>query len=307
LKEILLIEELRRKYKRINPDLILHYTHKPNIFGTIAAQICGYKSISVITGLGYSFINKGLIHKITKLLYKLTSHHNSAVIFENEDDKNLFIKEGMTLPEKAISVKGCGVDLSFYHKFPNGEVHKEIVFTFIGRLLKDKGVREFVKAAHKVKQQFYNTKFIILGDFDQENPSTIDREELLTWINTETIDYKGFVDDVRPYIAQSDCIVLPSYREGLPRILLEGMAMSKPIITTDTAGCRETVEDGKNGFLVKVKDHESLIMGMQKFLALSDEQQKEMGAYGNRKVATEFEASIIAKQLYDIIINKINR
>lgn len=301
LKDILLIIELRRKYRRIKPDIILHYTHKPNIFGTMAAKLCNIKSISVITGLGYSFINKGIINWVTKQLYKFTSAFNCIVIFENEDDKQLFIEEGMVDASKAIAVKGCGVDLSYYTSMPNGLEHNEIIFTFIGRLLQDKGVREFAEAAKVLQTEEQKLKFVMLGDFDEENPSTIDREDLLSWINSDIIDYKGFVTDVRPYIATSDCIVLPSYREGMPRIVLEGMAMSKPIITTNTAGCRETVEEGKNGFLVEVKDSSSLVEGIKKFLQLSKLQRQEMGLFGRQKVMVEFESKIIAQKLFDII------
>ncbi|MFM2393323.1 MAG: hypothetical protein RLZZ546_1305, partial [Bacteroidota bacterium] len=181
-KDIILIEELRRKYKIIKPDLIIHYTHKPNIFGSIAAKINGIKSVAVITGLGYSFINKGFINSITEFLYKYTSKYHELFIFENTDDKRLFIEKGLIDSKKAFSVKGCGVDINHYKSQIDPQHHQkdQIVFTFIGRLLKDKGIEEFASAASKIKSKYDNVKFVVLGDFDGENPSTIDRDELLT-------------------------------------------------------------------------------------------------------------------------------
>lgn len=305
IKDMLLIEELRRKYKVIKPDLIIHYTHKPNIYGSIAAKLNGIKSVAVVTGLGYSFINKGFINSITEFLYKYTSKYHDIFIFENTDDKRLFIDKGLLEAKKAYSIKGCGVDINHYRS--NGHVHtsnEPIVFTFIGRLLKDKGIEEFASAAAKIKSKYPSVKFVVLGDFDGENPSTIDRDELLTWINNETIDYKGFVNDVRPVIDASSCIVLPSYREGMPRIILEAMSMSKPIITTDTAGCRETVLEGKNGYLAKIKDEASLIHAMEKFINLAENERINMGKEGRILAETVFSDVTIANHIYDILFKE---
>lgn len=302
IKDLLLIIELRRKYKKIKPDLVIHYTHKPNIFGTIAAKLAGCKSVSVITGLGYSFINKGLINIITEKLYKLTSRFNELFVFENKDDRQLFIDKGLVVADKAVAVKGCGVNLDYYKsKEVTNEKQGITTFTFIGRLLKDKGIEEFAACAKYFKQINAKTKFVVLGDFDQENPSTIDRDELLTWISDEIIDYKGFVDDVRPYIEESSCIVLPSYREGMPRIILEAMSMGKPVITTDTAGCRETVVHGINGYLVKIKNKEALTEALQNFVGLNAQERLKMGDEGRKLVDTEFSDVIIAERLYQIV------
>ncbi len=302
IKDLLLIIELRRKYLKIKPDLIIHYTHKPNIFGAIASKLAGCKSVSVITGLGYSFINKGFINVITEKLYKLTSRFNELFIFENRDDRKLFVDKGLVKESKSIAVKGCGVNLNYYKsKIEYNDKTSTTTFTFIGRLLKDKGIEEFAACAKYFKSINAPTKFVVLGDFDQENPSTIDRDELLTWISDEIIDYKGFVDDVRPYIEESSCIVLPSYREGMPRIILEAMAMGKPVITTDTAGCRETVVDGVNGYLVKIKNSESLSNALQQFVSLDHEARKQMGIEGKKLVDTEFSDVIIADRIYQIV------
>jgi glycosyltransferase involved in cell wall biosynthesis len=256
----------------------------------------------VITGLGYSFINKGLINIITEKLYKLTSRFNELFVFENKDDRQLFIDKGLVVADKAVAVKGCGVNLDYYKsKEVTNEKQGITTFTFIGRLLKDKGIEEFAACAKYFKQINAKTKFVVLGDFDQENPSTIDRDELLTWISDEIIDYKGFVDDVRPYIEESSCIVLPSYREGMPRIILEAMSMGKPVITTDTAGCRETVVHGINGYLVKIKNKEALTEALQNFVGLNAQERLKMGNEGRKLVDTEFSDVIIAERLYQIV------
>ena len=301
LKDLLLVGELYRKYKKIKPSLIIHYTHKPNIFGSIAAMFAKIKSINVITGLGYSFIHKGWINTAMKALYRMVSSKAVLTVFENQDDLKLFIEEGLVDEDRAVSIKGCGVDSSYYLPQPNGILHEATTFTFIGRLLKDKGVREFAEAAKVIKARYPKTHFVMLGDFDQENPSTIERDQLLDWLNNDVVEYRGFVRDVRPYVSKSDCIILPSYREGLPRIILEGMAMAKPIITCDTAGCRETVDSGINGFLVQPRNVAALVSGIEQFMDLSAEEQKEMGRKGRAMVEELFDSKIIAAELYEHI------
>ncbi len=305
LRDLLLAFELKKKYAKLKPNIIIHYTHKPNIFGAIAAKINGIDSVAIITGLGYAFIRKGLINKITKQLYRLTSKYNKCIIFENQDDKQLFVDEKLVKPQKAFAIKGCGVDLEKYTPSINGIDHNNIVFTFIGRLLSDKGIREFAMAARTLKEQHKNLKFVVIGDFDEKNPSTIDRDELLFWINNKVIDYKGFVRNVRPFIAASDCIILPSYREGLPRIVIEAMAMAKPIITTDVPGCRETIDDNISGFLVKPSSIESLVRGVEKFLALNDKEKMRMGQAALKKAIDEFDDKKIADELYEIILRNV--
>jgi len=300
-RDFILIEELRRKYKNINPDLVLHYTHKPNIYGAIAAHLNGITSIAAITGLGYAFIHSGWVNKITKALYKLTSKYHRKFIFENTDDLQLFIDDGVITADKGISVKGCGVDTEHFQPSANGVFTDKLVFTFIGRLLYDKGIIEFIEAAKAILSRFISVEFWVIGEFDEGNPSTINKDRFVEWVNEGIIVYHGFVRDVRPFIKKSNCIVLPSVREGMPRIVLEGMAMGKPIITTRTAGCRETVEEGVNGFLVDVKNAKQLEESIEKFIALSEEEKIAMGVSGRKKAETIFNDNIIANQLCDII------
>ncbi len=301
LKDINLTRELYQIYQKENPDLVIHYTVKPNVYGGFAARRCGIKYLSTITGLGYTFLHDNFIRKVTQWLYRMAFRHSEKVIFENQDDRTLFIKEGIIRPEAGISLKGCGVDIQ--HFSPNGYVKPEntLIFTFIGRLLYDKGIDEFVRAAEIVKKDFPNAEFWVVGDIDEENPAAISHDQLLEWMQRRIIRYFGPTDDVRYYIKQSDCIVLPSYREAIPRVVQEGMAMRKPIITTDTPGCREAVEEGKNGFLVPIKDAASLAQAMLRFRELSPEQKREMGEYGRQKAEREFDDRLISRQIFDII------
>jgi glycosyltransferase involved in cell wall biosynthesis len=181
----------------------------------------------------------------------------------------------------------------------NGK-HKK-VFTFVGRLLYDKGIREFVEAAKIVGENRNDVEFIIVGEIDENNPATIDKEELIQWIEDESIKYLGFVIDIRKVIASADCIVLPSYREAIARTITEGMAMGKPIITSQTAGCREAVADGENGYLVEIKNSKALADTFLKFMSLLPEKKKLMGEIGRMKARNEFDDALIANQINDIV------
>lgn len=301
-QDLRLCLELLRLYRRHKPDLILHYTVKPNIYGGLAAKVLGIPSVAVVTGLGYSLIHEGWINVITRMLYKLSLPLHRKVIFENTDDKALFEKAGLVTEGKSISIKGCGVDTQWFSPNGDGRTAGSMTFTFIGRLLYDKGVREFIEAAHIVRKQNANVQFWLVGGIDKENPSSVRNEDLVKWIRDPGIHYLGATDNIRKYIEKSDCIVLPSYREGMPRVIMEAMAMERPVITTDTAGCRETVDENINGYLVPVNDATALANAMDRFVHLDDNTRKEMGKAGRVKVLREFDDRIIADQLYKVIM-----
>lgn len=300
-KDLKLLFELRRIYKELKPDTVLHYTHKPNIYGAVAARLNNIKSIAVITGLGYAFIHKGFLNRFTKMLYSYVGKWHSKMIFENSDDMEFFVEQKIIQREKAYSVKGCGVDTAIYLPYPNGQQKSKFVFSFIGRLLYDKGIREFVELAERIHAIKDNVEFWVIGELDKENPSMIKEDQLVEWIHKGTIIYHGFLNDVRPMIAKSDCIVLPSYREGMPRTILEAMSMAKPVITSKTAGCRETVEEGRNGFLVDVGDVDQLYQAAMSTMELNYQQRKEMGELGRLKAIKTFNSEKIAQALFDII------
>jgi len=301
IKDMLLVIELLRRYRQIKPDLIIHFTNKPNIYGAVAAKLVGIPSIGVVTGLGYAFINNGIIKSIISVLYRLTGKYHQKIIFENKDDRALFNELNIISKEKSIAIKGCGVDTNYYQPTTDYLPSEKVIFTFIGRLLYDKGIKEYVEAAKILKARNKNLQFWIVGELDAENPATIEKEDLVEWVEENIIYYHGFIKDVRGVIGQSDCIVLPSYREGLPRIILEGLSMAKPVITTRTAGCQETVQEGINGYLVDVKSVSQLVSAMEKFIALSTSQKLAMGAAGRQMAIHEFDDKLIANEIYQIV------
>lgn len=299
-KDILLTLELFRRYRKLKPDLLIHYTNKINIYGAIAARMNGVKSIAIVTGLGYPFIRKGWLRSLTTFLYKSTAKFHQKFIFENIEDRELFEKLNVIPEGKGISIKGCGVDLDYFKPMPKKRKSDAIVFTFVGRLLYDKGIKEFVKAAQVIKDKYQNVEFWVVGDLDPDNPATVNKIELGNWVNQKLINYFGFQRDVRPFLSDSNCIVLPSYREAIPRTITEGMAMAKPVITTNVAGCREAVDEGANGFLVEVRSVHSLVDAMERFIALSPGEKESFGRNGLIKAQNEFDDKNIALQIYQI-------
>lgn len=255
--------------KFINPDVVLPYTIKPVIYGLLAASLVKVpKRFALITGLGYAFTGddgglRSLIRSVVRRLYRRALLSADAVFFQNPDDEALFLELGITQASaRTLVVNGSGVNTTQYNV---ASLPDKPVFLLIARLLGDKGVREYAEAACRVKQQYPEAKFELVGWID-ENPDSINQAELDTWINGGVIDFKGKLSDIRPAIAGCSVYVLPSYREGTPRTVLEAMAMGRAVITTDAPGCRETVELGKNGLLVAVKSVDELAAGMIKMI-----------------------------------------
>ncbi|MEM9920272.1 MAG: glycosyltransferase family 4 protein [Bacteroidota bacterium] len=300
-RDLILFTELRRIYRQQSPDLIVHYTVKPNIFGNLAARSCGIPSVCVVTGLGYTFLRQGIVKHITLGLYKFSFQFADRVVFENPDDQQLFVSENIAAPEQCTTVNGCGVDTQFYQCRKKSKFKSNIVFTFIGRLLYDKGIVEYVQAAEQVKKRVPNAIFWVIGEIDEGNPSFISKPQLLRWIEDQTIRYFGTTKDVRSFIQQSDCVVLPSYREGLPKVILEAMSMGKPIVTTDTAGCRQTVDQSQNGFIVPVENAKALSLALETFCGLSQKEKEEMGQKSRDKAVRMFDGAIVVKQYFDLI------
>jgi len=272
----------------IKPDSVLAYTVKPVIYGLLAAKIMRVKRrFALITGLGYAFqsadsqagISRGMLKALVQRLYALALSSTTRVFFQNPDDEALFKQlQLISADTPSTVVNGSGVDVDDFNVVPFPE---PVSFLLIARLLGDKGVREFVSAARAVRSEYSNVAFKIVGWID-ENPNAIAPAELEAWVADGTVEYLGRLKDVRPAIADSSVYVLPSYREGTPRTVLEAMAMGRAVITTDAPGCRETVIEGVNGFLVPVKDVNSLAAAMLKFVknpelvALLGEKSREL-------------------------------
>ena len=262
--------------KKIKPDYILSYTIKPVIYGTLAAWLAKVPHrYALITGLGYAFQNvethskRSIFQKLVHGLYQQALSRSHKAFFQNPDDLKLFQDLNLLKSQiPSVVVNGSGVNVTDFNILPlptNEQQQAKISFLLIARLLKDKGVREYAEAAKIIQQQYLDVEFNLVGWID-ENPSAITQQELDQWVANKTVKYWGKLADVRPAIAESSVYVLPSYREGTPRTVLEAMAMGRAIITTDAPGCRETVVDGDNGFLVEVKSVDSLVDAMQKFI-----------------------------------------
>lgn len=267
-KDIKHIIQIIRLFKKIRPDFLICHTIKPIIYGSLCGSLLKVKKIySLVTGLGYVFIESKPTHIIikffVKVLYKASFIFNDRVFFQNTDDRKIF---DFQLKKNSFEIiPGSGVDTSYYSYSPPKTLETPITFLFIGRLIKHKGIIEFVEAAKIIKKKHKETSFVVIGRFD-DNPSSISKEMLDYWGREGYIFYEGYHEDVRPFIKRSSVFVLPSYREGMPRSVLEAMATGRPIITTDVAGCRDTVINGLNGFLVEKKSSKSLAKAMEKFL-----------------------------------------
>jgi len=288
--------ELWLLMRRIRPDYVMGYTIKPVIYGSLAAWLAGVPNrFSLVTGLGYAFTGeasgkRGLLRKLIQRLYRFGLSKNHKVFFQNPDDQALFRQLDL-LPAAIPStvVNGSGVDVADYAVT---SLPEKVSFLLIARLLGDKGVREYAEAAVKVRQQHPQATFKLVGWID-DNPDAIDQRELDEWVGSGTLEFLGKLADVRPAIADCAVYVLPSYREGTPRTVLEAMAMGRAVITTDAPGCRETVVDGDNGFLVPVKDSDALAQAMLRFI----EQPELIAQMGQRSRA-------IAEEKYDV--HKVN-
>lgn len=280
-------------YRSIRPDVILNFTPKANIYSALAALLYKAKVINNISGLGSAFFSKGKISFPVKLLYKFSQKCSDHVFFQNNDDLDLFVKNKIIPINKTSRIPGSGVDLekfSLQTRKNDGDVN----FILVARMLWEKGVQYFVDVARLVKKDYPNANFFLLGAIDDGNPHGISQEQINNWANEGIIVYLGVTDSVESVLREMDAMVLPSYyREGVPKSLLEAGALGKIIITSDNVGCRDTVDDGINGYLCKSKDLESLYEAVLKTLKLSYDQRLKMGQNGRKKMEKEFSEKIV--------------
>lgn len=287
-------------YKKISPDVVLQYTIKPNIYGTIAANLLGIKSINNIAGLGTLFIKQNFVTKIAKFLYKYSQSKANKIFFQNNDDYEMFIKDKLVDKKKCDILPGSGVDTQRFT--PSNYIKSDDKFRFllVARMLWDKGIGEYVEAAKILKEKYHNISFEMLGFLDVDNHSAVSKEQMEEWVEKGYVDYLGVSDNVKDEISKVDCIVLPSfYREGTPRILLESASMAKPIVTTDNVGCRDVVDDGINGYLCEVRNANDLALKIEKMLNLTQDERIKMGKRSREKMLKEFDEKIVInKYLY---------
>lgn len=278
---------------RERPVAFLGYTIKPNIFGSLAAQSLKIPTINNISGLGTSFIRKSWLTSLVKLLYRVALGRSARVFFQNRDDRDLFIAEQLVPAARTEVLPGSGIDLTRFTPSPLPAAPEGPVFLLIGRLLGDKGINEYVEAARMVRRVHPGVRFQLLGYLDVDNATAISRQDVEAWVKEGVIEYLGDTDDVRPFIAAADCVVLPSYREGTPRTLLEAAAMARPIVATNVPGCRDLVDAGQNGFLCEARDAAGLASALQRVIALPASHRSAMGASSRALVEARYDEAIV--------------
>jgi glycosyltransferase involved in cell wall biosynthesis len=275
------------------PVAYLGYTIKPNIYGSLAAQSLGIPVINNIAGLGATFIRTSWLTQVAKLLYRLALGRSRRVFFQNQADRALFLAERLVREMQTGLLPGSGVDLARFTPLASRPADGQLRFLLVARMLWDKGVGEFIEAARRVRQTNPEARFQLLGFLDVLNPAAIDRSVVEGWVAEGLVEYLGVAEDVRPHLAAADCVVLPSYREGLSRSLIEAAAMGRPLIATDVPGCRELIEEGINGFLAEARDAGSLAHAIATFCNLSDARREDMGAASRRKAMAEFDEAVV--------------
>jgi len=301
--DIFTILHITKHLLTFKPDVLLSFSIKPVIYGSIAAKITNVRSIVMITGLGTAFISDTWLTKVVKVLYKYSLSSVSLIFFQNVDDKGLFINQKLVDSKVCRLTPGSGLDLD---KFSYAKLwqRSDTIFLLIARMLWDKGIGEFVEAARAIKVKYPSTRFQLLGPLGVENRTSIPRSKMAEWQEKGFIEYLEETDNVASYIEKASCIVLPSYREGTSRVLLEGAAMGRPIIATDVPGCREVVDDGVTGFLCKPRDYVSLAHKMELMLKLPYEDCIVMGAKGREKVENEYNQDIVCDLYVQAIKNR---
>ena len=291
-QEVRLCIDFVRIFRDEKPDVILSFTIKNNIFGGFAAKYLGLPFLPNVTGLGTSFLSGHVLKILTTALYKKAFKNLQVIFFQNNDDSELFINLRISTSQNSKILPGSGVDLESFG-FEKMPYNKNKIFLMVSRLLKDKGVVEFVTAARFIKKKYPDVRFQLLGSLSKDNRSAISKQTLQRWVEAGDVDYLGFAPDVRHAISEASCIVLPSYREGTPRTLLEASAMGRPIITTDVPGCRGVVDPDSTGYLCKAKDVKSLVFAMERILSLTDKQIASMGLAGREKMEKTFDQDIV--------------
>ena len=299
LKDFKLMLAYYRLMKQYAPVAVLTYTIKPNIFGGIAARIAGVPQLANITGLGSAIQNPGLLQKFTLTLYKVGLAKANTVFYQNSSIKDFCMKHhiggyGVLLP-------GSGVDLNWHPFQPYPECSSPLKFLFIGRVMKDKGIEEFLVMVNRIKSQYKEIEFHILGGCEEDYKSMLEEmqaEHKLIW--------HGSVPDIRPYLKEAHCTIHPSYHEGMANVLLETCAAGRPVITTNVNGCKEAVNDGINGFLCEVKSADSLTEQVEHFIRLPYVEKIEMGVAARKKMEQEFSRGIVVSA-YLNEISKVSR
>lgn len=283
--------------KKVRPDIVITYTIKPNIYGGIMCRFFRVPYAVNITGLGTAFQSKGMVKKIVTILYKIALKKAKVVFFENVENRQTMLDLHIVKKEKTCVLNGAGVNLKEY-PFCEYPPEGETSFLFIGRVMKEKGVDELLETAEKIKAEYEDVHFDIVGPMEDNYKERID--ELVA---NGIIKYHGYQEDVKPFIERCHCFVLPSYHEGMANTLLEAAAMGRPLITSRIHGCMEAVEEGKNGYLVEVKDVESLCEHIRKFYLFSYDKRRKMGVTSRKYIEKKFDKANVVKKTIEKVLD----
>ncbi|WP_205500150.1 glycosyltransferase family 4 protein [Rufibacter psychrotolerans] len=300
IKDMLLVRKFLKAYKSVQPDVILQYTIKPNIYGSIAAKLAGIPTINNVSGLGTVFIVQNLVSKIAMALYRFSFQFPDKVFFQNSDDQALFLDRKLVRDSITEVIPGSGINTQKYQ--PAAFQRREpFVFLMVSRALYEKGLVEYVEASKILKAKYPDLRIQLLGAIDEEGNIGIKRTLVEQWANEGWLEYLGTSDDVASVVHGADCVVLPSYREGTPRTLLEAAAMGKPIVTTNVPGCKETVIDGYNGYLCEVRNGADLAAKMEQVYLLSDQELQNMGQKSRRLAEEKFDEKFVIDRYFAAI------
>lgn len=302
LRDVFTLRQLTQLYRRLKIDFVFHYTIKPNIYGSWAAYFNRIPCVAVTTGLGHLFLQNNWATKIAQWLYRISLQHSLSVWFLNKEDINIFIVKKIAPPQKTFLLPSEGINTTYFKRRRPQKPQPLQHFLFLGRIIWDKGIAEYVEAAHQLYTEFPNVSFQVLGFLEVQNPNAVPTEQMNHWVQEGVINYLGVSADVRSYLENASCVVLPSYyREGISRVLLEAAAMEVPIITTDNVGCRDVVQDNYNGFLCKPKNTADLIAKMRQMILLSNEERLTMGQKSREIVTKKFSEEIVLKHYADFL------
>lgn len=301
VRDFLLILELYWIYKKIKPDVILHYTIKPNIYGTIAASWLGIPVINNVCGLGTMFLKDNLVSRVAILMYRISFRFPKKIFFQNNDDRKLFLKRRIVSKKVCDLLPGSGINTNDFSPVNNSRKRQPFTFLLISRLIYDKGILEYIEAIDQLKREGVDANFQLLGQMDAKHKRGIPETDIQEWIEKNQVEYLGTTEDVRSFIQNADCVVLPSYREGTPKTLLEAASMAKPIVATNVPGCNSVVKDGENGFLCNVKDSKDLAVKMKGMLNLTDSERVKMGKNSREYILDNFDESIVINKYLESI------
>jgi glycosyltransferase involved in cell wall biosynthesis len=295
------LKAFHRVLKRIRPAAVLTYTIKPNIYASIAARTLGIPVINNVSGLGIVFTRETMLTRLVERLYRFALTRSATVFFQNRDDAALFAKRRIVRQAQTQILPGSGVDLSQF-KPSDAPLGPQFTFLFAGRLLWAKGLGELAQATRKLKASGGEIRVRIAGIVAGDDRDAVPLDQLQTWADEGVIDFLGPVDDIRPLIAEADCVLLPSYyREGVPRALLEAAASARPVITTDWPGCREALDDGVTGFLCQPRSSDSLADAMRRMMNLEPAERQAMGREGRTKMEREFSEELVIRAYLDAL------